>query len=257
MKCVILAGGYGTRLAEETSVVPKPMVEIGDKPIMWHILKIYSAFGIKEFYLTLGYKSEVIKRYFHDVFSLSGNITIDLLKHELKTDRRFEEDWLIHMEETGLDSMTGGRLGRLRKYLSKETFCLTYGDGVANVNVAEVIKFHKSHGKIATVTAVRPPARFGGIRLGKKGEVETFVEKPQIGEGWINGGFFVFEPEIFNYIENDQTILESHVLENLSKENQLFAYQHEGFWQCMDTLRDKRLLENLWQSGKAPWKIWK
>lgn len=257
MKCVLLAGGYGTRLAEETSTVPKPMIEIGDKPIMWHIMKIYSTYGINEFFVTLGYKSEVIKKYFHDVFRLSGNMTIDLSKNEINARRRFEENWLIHLEETGLHSMTGGRLGRLKPYLNKETFCLTYGDGVANVDISKVIDFHKKHGKIATVTAVRPPARFGGIKLAPQGQVETFLEKPQIGEGWINGGFFVFEPEIFDYIEGDQTILESHVLENLAKEGQLFAYEHNDFWQCMDTLRDKRLLESLWQEGKAPWKIWK
>lgn len=256
MKCVLLAGGYGTRLAEETSLVPKPMIEIGDKPILWHIMKIYSMHGIKEFYVTLGYKSEIIKKYFHDVFRLSGSMTIDLSKSEMRGRQNFEEDWLIHLEETGLHSMTGGRLGRLRSYLDKETFCLTYGDGVANVDVRKVIDFHKSHGKIATVTAVRPPARFGGIKLSSTGQVETFVEKPQLGEGWINGGFFVFNPQIFDYIEDDQTILEAHVLETLAKENQLYAYEHEDFWQCMDTLRDKRLLETLWQNGKAPWKTW-
>ncbi len=256
MKCVLLAGGYGTRLSEETNVIPKPMIAIGDKPIMWHIMKIYSMHGIHEFFITLGYKSEVIKKYFHDVFRLSGNMTIDLSKSEIIARRQFEENWLIHLEETGLHSMTGGRLGRLKKYLDKETFCLTYGDGVANVDVQKVIEFHKSHGKIATVTAVRPPSRFGGIKLTSCGQVKTFVEKPQIGEGWINGGFFVFEPQIFDYIEGDQTILESHVLETLAKENQLYAYEHGDFWQCMDTLRDKRLLETLWESGKAPWKIW-
>lgn len=256
MKCVLLAGGYGTRLAEETNLVPKPMIEIGDKPILWHIMKIYSMYGVKEFFVTLGYKSEVIKKYFHDVFRLSGSMTIDLSKNEMRGRQNFEEDWLIHLEETGLHSMTGGRLGRLRSYLDQETFCLTYGDGVANVDIGQVIDFHKSHGKIATVTAVRPPARFGGIKLSPEGQVETFVEKPQLGEGWINGGFFVFNPQIFDYIEDDQTILEAHVLETLAKENQLYAYEHEDFWQCMDTLRDKRLLETLWQNGKAPWKIW-
>lgn len=256
LKCVLLAGGYGTRFAEETHLIPKPMIEVGDKPLLWHIMKIYAAWGINEFYVAMGYKSEVIKRYFLDLFHLSGDITIDLSKNEMIRQSKSEENWLLHLEETGSNCMTGGRLRRLRKHLDQETFCLTYGDGVANVDIKKVLEFHRAHGKIATVTAVRPPARFGEIRLAPDRKVLTFAEKPQVGEGWINGGFFVFEPQIFDYIEGDDTILEAHVLETLARENQLYAYEHNGFWQCMDTLRDKRLLETLWQNGKAPWKIW-
>lgn len=257
MKCVILAGGYGTRLAEETKIIPKPMVEIGNNPILWHIMKIYSTVGINNFIVALGYKSKVIKRYFYDHYHLTGNITLDFSKKKLIMKKnQLEENWIVQLEETGISTMTGGRLGRLKPYLDGEPFCLTYGDGVANVNVKEIIKFHKQHGKLATITAVRPPARFGGITLSNNSIVESFIEKPQIGEGWINGGFFVFESKIFDYINGDNCVLESEVLEELAKEKQLVAFQHKGFWQCMDTLRDKKLLENLWQKKEAPWKVW-
>ncbi|EKE08785.1 MAG: Glucose-1-phosphate cytidylyltransferase [uncultured bacterium] len=258
MKCVILAGGLGTRLSEETNVIPKPMIQIGSKPILWHIMKHYYHYDIDEFYLALGYKSDIIKRYFHDIYSLDGSITVDLKSNQLIERSRNNEKWVVHLEETGLNTMTGGRLKRLEPFLKtdKKPFCLTYGDGVCDINIKQVVDFHKKKGKIATVTAVRPPARFGEIKFNSDGTINSFIEKPQVGEGWINGGFFVFEPEIFDYITDDTSILESQVLEALAKEKQLVAYTHDGFWQCMDTLRDKRLLEQLWNENKAPWKTW-
>ena len=254
-KVVILAGGFGSRLAEETEIKPKPMVEIGDRPLLWHIMKHYAHYGHKEFYIALGYKSEVIKRFFHDYYILDGDLTMDLGKGRITSARGEKQDWLVHLIDTGAQTMTGGRLKRLEPYL-QTTFMMTYGDGVSNVDLKELLSFHRKHGKLATVTAVRPPARFGGLVF-KGDQVKEFTEKPQIGEGWINGGFFVFEPEIFRYIKGDESILESHALEALASEGQLMAFRHDSFWQCMDTLRDKRVLDQHWQSGKAPWKVWK
>jgi len=255
MKVVILAGGTGTRLSEETEIKPKPMVEIGGHPILWHIMKYYASYGYKEFYVALGYRGEVIKRFFMDYYSLDGSITIDLGSGKLERQDRECEDWVIHLKNTGQGTNTGGRVKRFHDDLRDGTFMLTYGDGVCDVNIAELVSFHKAHKRIATVTAVRPPARFGGLIF--DGDlISDFTEKPQIGEGWINGGFLVFEPQIFDYLAGDDSSLEVHALERLAADGQLAAYRHEGFWQCMDTLRDKRLLENLWQEQRAPWKVW-
>jgi glucose-1-phosphate cytidylyltransferase len=252
MKTVILAGGLGTRLAEETEVRPKPMVEIGGQPILWHILKHYSAYGHKEFFIALGYKSEVVKRWFVDYCGLAGNLSIELSKGTVAPHGKACEDWTVHLIDTGVATNTGGRLKRLDPWL-QDTFLLTYGDGVANVNLDELLRFHHANGRIATLTAVRPPARFGCLVF-EGNLVRQFIEKPQLGEGWINGGFFVFEPGVFDYLEGDDTSLELHALERLAADRQLAAYRHDGFWQCMDTLRDKRLLESLWQQGNAPWR---
>jgi len=259
MKVVILAGGFGTRLSEETTVKPKPMVEIGGKPILWHIMKIYSSQGFNEFIIALGYKGEVIKKYFLDYYSINSNIFLDLETGQNYLFDSNKESWKVWLIDTGIYTNTGGRILRLKKYIGNETFMVTYGDGVANINLKELLDFHRKHGKIGTVTAVRPPARFGGIIFDPSddsGKILKFTEKPQIGEGWINGGFMVFEPAIFNYLEDENTSLEAHVLERLAEEGQLAAFKHEGFWQCMDTMRDKNLLEKLWESGEAPWKIW-
>jgi glucose-1-phosphate cytidylyltransferase len=256
MKVVILAGGLGTRLSEETEVRPKPMVEIGERPILWHILKIYAHYGFKDFYLALGYKGEVIKRYFWDMANLSGSLTFLLGDGGVERHDEPLEDWQVHLIDTGVETQTGGRLQRLRPQIGEAAFMLTYGDGVSNVDLRELLRFHRSQGCIATVTAVRPPARFGGLIL-DGGRAVGFTEKPQIGEGWINGGFFVFEPQVFDYLDGDETNLEADVLPRLAADGQLAAYQHEGFWQCMDTLREKRLLETLWREGKQPWKVWK
>ena len=257
MKVVILSGGLGSRLAEETEIKPKPMVEIGGQPILWHIIKHYAHYGFKEFYLTLGYRGEVIKRFFMDYHSLNGSISIDLRSGQVDTHERECEDWVVHLQNTGQDTNTGGRVKRLESYLGDGTFMITYGDGVCDVNLTDLLEFHRAHGRIATVTAVRPPARFGGLIFDGDSMVVAFTEKPQIGEGWINGGFMVCEPQIFNYLKDDDSSLEADALEHLASERQLAAYQHGGFWQCMDTLRDKRLLESLWQDGTAPWKVWK
>jgi glucose-1-phosphate cytidylyltransferase len=255
VKVVILAGGLGTRLAEETEVKPKPMVEIGGRPILWHIMKHYAHYGFKEFFIALGYRGDLIKRYFLDYYNLNGNMTIDLSCGQVQMRDKACEDWVLHLIDTGQNTMTGGRVKCLEPLLRDSTFMLTYGDGVGDVNLANLLRFHQTRGRIATVTAVRPPARFGGLVF--DGDwVADFTEKPQIGEGWINGGFMVFEPAVFAYLEGDATILEAHALERLAADRQLVAYRHEGFWQCMDTLRDKRLLESLWQSGSAPWKVW-
>jgi glucose-1-phosphate cytidylyltransferase len=254
-KVVLLAGGFGTRLAEETDVRPKPMVEIGGQPILWHIMRHYWKYGFKEFFIALGYRGEVIKRYFRDYHSLNGTITVDLARGEWTRREGAAEDWIVHLHDTGIKTMTGGRLKRLEPYLAGETFMLTYGDGLSDIDLCALLRFHKAHGRIATITAVRPPARFGGIVF--DGDmVATFAEKPQIGEGWINGGFMVFEPAIFRYLnKGDDTILEAHALERLAADGHLAAFRHEAFWQCMDTLRDKLHLESLWTSGEAPWKV--
>src|SRR5882724_1143221 len=255
MKAVILAGGYGTRLAEETELRPKPMVQIGEHPILWHILKHYAHFDVTEFYVALGYLGDEIKRYFVDRQTLGGSMTLDLAAGTTERLDLAGENWKVHLIETGVSSMTGGRILRLREYLRDGTFLVTYGDGVADLDIPKLIAFHKKQGLVATVTAVRPPARFGGLVLDGS-RVVRFSEKPQTGEGWINGGFLVCEPSIFDYFKNDSSVLETDALEQLADEGKLAAYQHEGFWQCMDTLRDKRQLETLWKSGRAPWKLW-
>ena len=255
MKVVILAGGFGTRLVEETEIKPKPMVEIGHRPILWHIMKHYDSYGFKEFVIALGYKGEVIKRYFFEQTTLQGNLTITMQTNKVIVHSKIHEDWIIHLVDTGLESNTGGRIARLRDYLDNETFMLTYGDGVSNVDLNELLALHKKCSPIVTLTAVRPPARFGGLVF--DGDlISQFTEKPQIGEGWINGGFMVMKPEVLNYITSDSTNLEAHVLDRLALEGRLAAYRHQDFWQCMDTLRDKRQLESLWQEGSAPWKTW-
>ena len=256
MKVVLLAGGQGTRLAEETAVVPKPMIEIGGRPILWHIMKLYAEQGFEEFVIALGYKGEVIKRYFFEFQALTGNLTIDLATRQVTSHDRPTGNWKIHLVETGLETHTGGRLLRLKHLLHDGAFMLTYGDGLADIDLKALLAFHRSHGRLATVTAVRPPARFGGLAFDAAGKVSEFIEKPQVGEGWINGGFLVCEPGIFQYLKGDDSSLEFNVLENLAAADQLMAYRHPSFWQCMDTLRDKRQLEQLWDDGKAPWKIW-
>jgi glucose-1-phosphate cytidylyltransferase len=255
MKVVILAGGLGTRLAEETEIKPKPMVEIGGRPILWHIVKHYTHYGFKEFFIALGYKGETIKRYFVDYCNLNGSMTLDMSSGQIDAHDKDCEDWVLHLKNTGQATNTGGRLKRLEPWLRDGTFMLTYGDGVCDVDLRELLRFHRAHGKLATVTAVRPPARFGGLVF--DGDlVSNFTEKPQIGEGWINGGFMVLEPGIFDYLSGDESVLEADALEQLAADRQLAAFRHEQFWQCMDTLRDKRLLENLWHEGRAPWKVW-
>jgi len=255
MRVVILAGGFGTRLTEEAESRPKPMVEIGGRPILWHILKHYAHHGFREFFVALGYKGEVIKRYFRDYYSLTGDLTVHSRTGQVEHHEREADDWTVHLIDTALNTMTGGRLLRLKKHLEGGPFMLTYGDGVSNVNLEKLLQFHQAHGRLATVTAVRPPARFGGLVF--EGDlVKQFTEKPQIGEGWINGGFMVFEPGIFRYLENDATVLEAHALERLAADGQLAAYRHDGFWQCMDTVRDLRTLEGLWQAGNPPWRVW-
>lgn len=256
MKVIILAGGQGTRLAEETEVRPKPMVDIGGRPILWHIMKIYAHYGYKEFLIALGYKGEVIKRYFLDYKALTSNLTIRLATGDITmSDTDDSEDWVVHLIDTGLETQTGGRVKRLQPYVGGETFMMTYGDGVADIDLHRLVAFHRSHGRLATVTAVRPPSRFGGLAFDGDSVVE-FVEKPQIGEGWINGGFFVLEPGVMDYIEGDETIFEREPLERLAADGQLMAYRHYSFWQPMDTLREVRLLRSLWENGKAPWKVW-
>lgn len=255
MKIAILAGGLGTRLAEETETRPKPMVEIGGQPILWHIMMIYSHYGFKDFVIALGYKGEVIKKYVVDYCSLHGDLTVSLETGEVRKKGGYEQDWTIDLIETGLKTQTGGRIKRLAPYLGNQTFMLTWGDGVGDVNLHELLAFHRSHGKLATLTAVRPPARFGHLELDGDQIVE-FSEKPQIGEGWINGAFFVLEPEVFDYIDTDLTHWEKEPLEQLAKDGQLMAYKHTSFWQCMDTVREKKFLQSLWENSKAPWKIW-
>lgn len=253
-KVVILAGGLGTRLAEETEVRPKPMIEIGGEPILWHILRRYAHYGFKEFLIALGYKGEAIKHYFLDYHNMSSDMTVELASGQVAKHGSESEDWSVHLIDTGTDTQTGGRVKRLEPWLKQDSFMVTYGDGVADIDIGALLKFHQAHGRIGTVTAVRPPARFGGIVMDGDRVVE-FTEKPQIGEGWINGGFMVFEPAVFRYLAGDHSVLETDGLERLAAERQLMAFRHERFWQCMDTLRDKRHLEQLWLSGQAPWKV--
>ncbi len=255
MKVAILAGGLGTRLSEETTIKPKPMVEVGGKPILWHIMNIYASHGYKEFVIALGYKGEIIKDYFLNYHYHSHSLTVQLKTGDIKIHNNEGEDWIVHLLDTGADSNTGGRVKQAAEFIGNEPFMLTYGDGVSNVNIPQLMEFHKEQNKLVTMTAVRPPARFGQMIIEDRSVVQ-FKEKPQIAEGWINGGFFVLQPEIIKYIKGDQTAWEYESLENIAEDGQLSAYQHEGFWQSMDTIRDVHLLNKLWQEEKAPWKIW-
>ena len=252
MKTIILAGGFGTRLSEYTESVPKPMVPIGGKPILWHIMKTYAHFGHKDFYVALGYKAEVIKEYFLHYRTLNADFTVDLGTGVVNSHQLDEVDWKVTLVNTGQHSMTGGRVKRMKTFIGNETCLLNYGDGLSNVDLDQLIKFHKSHGKLVTVTAVHPGARFGELEIKGK-QVTSFQEKPQTRQGWINGGYFVIEPKFFELIEGDQTILEREPLEHTAQIGELMAYQHEGFWQCMDTKRDRDNLEEFWRSGKVPW----
>jgi glucose-1-phosphate cytidylyltransferase len=256
MKAVILAGGLGTRLSEETSIRPKPMVEIGGKPILWHIMNIYAAHGVQEFFIAAGYKAEVIKEYFLNFYAINNDVTIDLINGKTIIHDGNQPKWKIHIIDTGLHTQTGGRLKKLKRFLAAgEDFMFTYGDGVADIDVTALLDFHKSHGKLATVTTVRSPSRFG--RIGFEGDLITdFYEKPENAEGWINGGYFVLSPKVIEYIEGDDTIWERNPVERLAKDGQLVGYRHYGFWSCMDTLKEKNTLEEAWSSEKAPWKIW-
>lgn len=258
MKTLILAGGYGTRLSEETALLPKPMVTIGGKPILWHILKIYSHYGFNDFVILLGYKSYVIKEYFVNYYLHQSDVTVDIAKNEVQILSTHAEPWKVTLIDTGLDTMTGGRILKAKNYVENQTFMLTYGDGVANININDLVNFHKNHGKAITMTAVQPEGRFGSMDINdSNNNVSRFIEKPKGDGGWINGGFFVCEPKIFNYIkEGDQTVWERSPLENLSKEGELFAYKHNGFWKPMDTLRDNKQLNDLWDNNQALWKTW-
>ena len=253
---VILAGGLGTRLREETEIKPKPMVEVGGRPILWHIMKIFGSHGFNEFVVCLGYKGEIIKEFFLDYRLKSRDLTIDLRTGGVDSHGdSLKEDWRVNLLDTGLTTLTGGRVKRAANHIGRRRFLMTYGDGVSDVDVRALLRFHEASGKLATITAVRPPARFGGLVI-EAGLVRSFEEKPQIGEGWINGGFMVFEPEIIDYIDGDSTILERDPLENLANEGQLAAFQHDRYWQCMDTVRDVISLRELWEAGSAPWKSW-
>ncbi|MDH5526224.1 MAG: glucose-1-phosphate cytidylyltransferase [Nitrospirota bacterium] len=255
MKAVILAGGLGTRLAEETETRPKPMVEVGGKPILWHIMNIYAAHGVTEFIICLGYKGYVIKEYFANYFLHMSDVTFDLSDNSMEVHENYSPPWKVTLVDTGAESMTGGRLRRVRRYLGDEDFCFTYGDGVADVNIGAAIDFHRAQGRLATVTAAQPPGRFGVLQT-EGDAIVGFQEKPQGESGWVNAGFFVLSPRVIDYIEGDATIWEREPMERLAKDGQLSAFRHNGFWQPMDTLRDKQLLEHLWETGKAPWKVW-
>jgi glucose-1-phosphate cytidylyltransferase len=258
MKVVILAGGFGTRISEESHLIPKPMIEIGEKPILWHILKYFSSYGFNEFIICCGYKQYIIKEYFAEYYLHMCDVTFDfangnsMVVHNNKTD-----PWKVTLVDTGLNTMTGGRIKRVQEYIGNETFMLTYGDGVSDVNLNELVRFHKDHGRIATITAIQPGGRFGKLDIGQNDIIENFKEKSVEDGGWINGGFMVLNPDIFSYIEGDSTIFEKEPLENVALKGQLKAFKHYGFWQCMDTVRDKEALEKLWINGKAAWKVWK
>ena len=254
-KIVILCGGLGTRLAEETDIIPKPMVEIGGKPILWHIMKYYAYFGFTEFIIALGYKGEMIKDFFMNYHFLSDSFTVNTKSGEITEHNKIKDDWKVHLVDTGLDTMTGGRMKKLSKWLTDDTFMMTYGDGIINLNLKNLLQFHRSHGKLATITAVQPLARFGRMVFDRD-KVIKFAEKPKIDENWINGGFFILEPEVLNYIEDEGTHWEREPLERLTEAGQLMAYRHNDFWQCMDNIRDLRYLRKLWNEGKAPWKLW-
>jgi len=257
MKVVILAGGYGTRLSEETTVKPKPMVEIGDRPILWHIMKIYSAYGINDFIICLGYKGYIIKEYFANYLLYMSDVTFNLRKNKMEVHQNGTEPWKVTLIDTGENTMTGGRIKRVKEHIGDGTFCLTYGDGVTNVNIRNLVDFHLDQKALATLTAVQQPGRFGAFNLGQnQHKISSFKEKPKGDGAWINGGFFVLEPGAMEYIAGDSTVWEQEPLENLASDGMLAAYRHDDFWQPMDTLRDKNVLEELWKSGKAPWKIW-
>jgi len=252
MKVIVLAGGLGTRLSEYTETIPKPMVTVGGRPLLWHIMRRYAQFGHKDFYLALGYRAELIKEYFLNYRSLNADFTVELATGSVRPLQTDETDWRVTLVDTGLESMTGGRVKRMQQFVGHEPFMLTYGDGVANIDFAKLLAFHKKHGKMITVTAVRPGARFGELEI-TGDQVASFQEKPQMGQGWINGGFFVVQPEFFDLIQGDGMVLEREPLERVARMGELAAYRHNGFWQCMDTKRDKDLLEGLWQSKKVPW----
>jgi len=258
MKAVILAGGFGTRLSEHTGIMPKPLVEIGHKPILWHIMKIYSSYGINEFIILCGYKGHLIKEYFANYTLKNSDITFDLSNNSAQIHKNDSEDWKVTLIDTGLSSMTGGRLKRAQEHIGNETFLMTYGDGVSDVNIKKLVEFHKEQKTLATVTAVQPPGRFGILNLKKsKNQIRSFREKDQNDTGWINSGFFVLEPKVFDYIKNgDKTIWEQEPMRTLARDGQLSAFIHTGYWQCMDTLRDRIVLEKLWEKDQAPWKIW-
>ena len=260
MKAVILAGGFGTRISEESGIRPKPMVEVGGRPILWHIMKTYSYYGINEFIICLGYKGHIIKEYFSNYFLYNSDVTFDMKQNNMQVHNMSAEPWKVTLVDTGENTMTGGRLKRVAHHIGNETFCMTYGDGVSDVNIDKLIMFHRNHGKLATLTSVRQPGRFGVFTL-KKGEnqIKHFKEKPNgdtDGSAWINGGYFVLDPGVIDYIENDSTVFEKAPIEKLALNENLFAYKHTGFWQPMDTLRDKQILEDLWSEKTAPWKIW-
>ena len=259
MKVVILAGGFGTRISEESHLKPKPMIEIGDKPILWHLMKYYSAFGFNEFIICLGYKHYVVKEFFDDYYLHTSDVTYDFTSDQKKftIHNNVAEPWKVTLIDTGLHTMTGGRIKRVKEYIGNQTFFLTYGDGVSDINLKELLAYHKQHGKLATVTAIQPGGRFGVLEIKKDGQIDSFKEKNKEDGGWINGGFMVLEPQVIDYIDNDSTVFEKEPLEQLAHEGQLNAYKHRGFWQCMDTLRDKNQLEQLLDEGKAPWKVWK
>jgi len=257
MKVLILAGGFGTRLSEETHLKPKPMVEIGGKPILWHIMKIYSAYGFNEFIILLGYKGYYIKEYFANYFLHQSDITINLKTNEMEVHNNTSEPWKVTLVDTGINTMTGGRIKQAKKYVGNERFMLTYGDGVGDINIKKLLEFHNSHDGYITVTSVQPEGRFGALNIEKNNKVTSFMEKPKGDGNWINAGFFVCEPEVFNYIENEtDSIFEQKPLKKLAKAEKMYTYKHNGFWKPMDTLRDKRELEKLWNSSKAPWKVW-
>ena len=256
MKVVILAGGFGTRLSEETDVKPKPMVEIGGKPILWHIMKTYSSYGFNEFVILLGYKGYVIKEFFSNYFLHQSDVTIDLAKNSMEIHQNESEPWKVTLLETGLNTLTGGRIKRAKDYIGKENFLLTYGDGLSDVDIAKTVDFHKSHGKHITMTAVQPAGRYGALDIKGDNSIASFKEKPKGDGAWINGGFFVCRPEVIDYIAGDSTIFEQEPLVSLAAEGQLMSFKHSGFWECMDTLRDKTYLCQLWDSGQAPWKQW-
>lgn len=258
MKAVILAGGFGTRISEESHLKPKPMIEIGGKPILWHIMKEYSKYGINDFIICCGYKQEKIKEYFKDYYLYASDVTFDMKNNKMDIHNNYSEPWSVTLIDTGLNTMTGGRIKRIQEYIGNETFMLTYGDGVCDIDIDKLLKYHKKQGKIATITAVQPGGKFGALKINNDSIIESFVEKSKADGGWINGGYMVLEPEVFNYIEGDSTVFEKGPLETLAKEGNLVAYKYDGFWQCMDTLKDKNYLEELIASGEAPWmKGWK